>query len=111
MEHPTHTHEELSRFRVAMDMSGDAIYIVDRTAMRFVDVNKTACTRMGYSREELLRMGPQDLLTNSQKDIERLYDEVIAAGANGTTTESSARTKDSRESITELHRRALRIDG
>jgi PAS domain S-box-containing protein len=111
MEHPTHTHEELSRFRVAMDMSGDAIYLVDRTAMRFVDVNQTACTRMGYSREELLRMGPQDLLTISRKDIERLYDEVIAGGANGTTVQSLARTKDGRESITELQRCALRIDG
>jgi len=104
------THEELSRFRAAMDMCGDAIYLVDRTAMRFVDVNQTACARMGYSREELLQIGPQDLLTISREEIERLYDEVIAAGANGTTTESSARTKDGRKSVTELHRRALRTD-
>jgi len=108
--HRTQTHEELTRFRAAMDMSGDAIYLVERTSMRFVDVNQTACTRMGYSREELLQMGPQDLLTISREDIERLYDEVIAAGATGTTTESSARTKDGRDSVTELHRRALRSE-
>ncbi len=78
--------------------------------MRFVDVNQTACTRMGYTREELLHMGPQDLLTVGREEIERLYDEVIAAGANGTTAESSARTKDGRKSVTELHRRALRVD-
>ena len=107
--HPQ-THEELLRFRTAMDMSGDAIYLVDRTTMRFVDVNQTACSRMGYSREELLQMGPQDLLTDSREKIERLYDEVIAAGAAGTTMESSARTRDGRPSVTELHRRALRID-
>jgi diguanylate cyclase (GGDEF)-like protein/PAS domain S-box-containing protein len=93
-----------------MDMCGDAIYLVDRKAMRFVDVNQTACTRMGYTREELLQMGPQDLLTISREEIERLYDEVIAAGDVGTTTESSARTRDGRESMTELHRRALRAD-
>lgn len=109
--HRTQTHEELSRFRAAMDMCGDAIYLVDRADMRFVDVNQTACTRMGYSREELLQMGPQDLLSGSREEIERLYDEVIAAGANGITMESSARAKDRRESITELHRRALRMDG
>ena len=109
-QHRTQTHEELLRFRLAMDMSGDAIYLVDRTAMRFVDVNQTACTRMGYSREELLKMGPQNLLAVSREEIERAYDEVIAAGVNGLTTESSARTKDGRASVTELHRRALRLD-
>jgi diguanylate cyclase (GGDEF)-like protein/PAS domain S-box-containing protein len=104
------TREELLRFRVAMDMSGDAIYLVDRETMRFVDVNQTACKRMGYSREELLRLGPQDLLKSSRADIEKLYDEVIAAGAGGVTTESTARTKDGRESMTELHRCALRSE-
>jgi diguanylate cyclase (GGDEF)-like protein/PAS domain S-box-containing protein len=104
----TQTREELLRFRIAMDMSGDAIYLVDRASMRFVDVNQTACKRMGYSREELLRLGPQDLLKSSREDIEKLYDEVIAAGAGGVTTESTARTKDGRESMTELHRCALR---
>ena len=59
--------EELQRFRDAMDMSGDAIYLVDRATMRFVDVNRTACLRMGYSREELLQMGPQDLLDQGKQ--------------------------------------------
>jgi diguanylate cyclase (GGDEF)-like protein/PAS domain S-box-containing protein len=104
------TYEELSRFRAALDISGDAVYLVDRATMRFVDVNQTACTRMGYSREELLQMGPQDLLTSRREEIERLYDQVIAAGAGGMTMESSARTKDGRLSITELHRRAMRTD-
>ncbi len=105
-----HLLKELSRFRSAMDTSGDAIYLVDRKTMRFVDVNQTACARMGYSREELLRMGPQDLLSGSLEDIERMYDAVIAAGANGTTVESSAHTKDGRRSTSELQRRALRTD-
>jgi len=109
MLHRMQTHDELVRFRAAMDMSGDAIYLVDRRTMRFVDVNLTACTRMGYSREELLQMGPQDLLTASREEIERVYDEVIAAGTQGTTTESSAHRKDGTESTTELQRRALRM--
>src|SRR6185436_1529509 len=102
--------EELQRFRDAMDMSGDASYLVNRATMRFVDVNRTACERMGYSREELLEMGPQDRLRDSRENIERLYDEVIAAGAAGTTMQSTARTRDGRESTTELHRRALRME-
>jgi diguanylate cyclase (GGDEF)-like protein/PAS domain S-box-containing protein len=101
----------LRRFRAAMDMSGDAVYLVDRATMRFVDVNLTACTRTGYSHEELLAMGPQDLLKTSREDIERSYDEVIAAGEQGITTESAAQYKDGQRSQAELHRRALRTDG
>lgn len=104
----TQTAEQLRRFRAALDMSGDAIYLVDRATMRFVDVNQTACARTGYTREELLRMGPQDLLKTGRKDIERSYDEVIAAGEQGITTESTAHYKDGRKSRSELHRRALR---
>ena len=29
--------------------------------MRFIDVNHTAYERRGYSREELLTLGPQDI--------------------------------------------------
>lgn len=105
------THADLLRFRAAMDGSGDAIYLVDRASMRFVDVNATACARMGYSREELLQMGPQDLLNATREQIERLYDATISAGTGGTTSESTARTRDGRVSTTELHRRALCVDG
>jgi diguanylate cyclase (GGDEF)-like protein/PAS domain S-box-containing protein len=70
--------EELRRFRLAMDNSADLIVLIDRTTMRFVDVNETACRLLGYSREELLRMGPQNVLPVSREDLERSYDELIA---------------------------------
>ncbi len=53
--------EALQRFRAALDYSGDAIFLIDADTMRFVDCNRTACTSLGYSREELLAMGPQDI--------------------------------------------------
>src|SRR5882672_7387407 len=70
--------EELRRFRLAMDKSADMIVLIDRTTMRFVDVNETACSLLGYSREELLRLGPQDVLPVGREDLERSYDELIA---------------------------------
>ena len=100
--------EELLRFRAALEISGDAIYLVDRASMRLVDVNETACTRMGYTREELLQMGPHDLLNVPREQLEREYDAVIAAGSAGLTRESPARAKDGSKSVTELQRRALR---
>ena len=39
--------------------SADMIVLVDRATMRFVDVNDTACKLLGYTREEMLAMGPE----------------------------------------------------
>ncbi len=33
------------------------IMLVDRTTMRYIDVNATACEMQGYTREEMLRSG------------------------------------------------------
>src|SRR5258708_13683265 len=71
--------ETLSRFRVAMDNSADMIVLIDRAPMRFFDVNATSCRRLGYPREELLRMSPHDVLPTSREDLERAYDEFIAS--------------------------------
>ena len=47
---------ERQQFRAAMDMALDAIFLTDRTIMRFIDVNETACRATGRSRQELLAM-------------------------------------------------------
>ncbi len=53
--------ETLTRFRTALDNSGDAVLITDISTLKFIDVNKTACESLGYTREEMLRMGPIDI--------------------------------------------------
>lgn len=70
--------EDLRRFRLAMDNSAEIIVLIDRATMHFVDVNSTACGLLGYSREELLSMGPQDVLPVGREELERSYDELIA---------------------------------
>jgi diguanylate cyclase (GGDEF)-like protein/PAS domain S-box-containing protein len=75
--------EELRRFRLAMDKSADMIVLIDRKTMRFVDVNETACELLGYSREELLSMGPQDVLPATREELERSYDELVAQFSGG----------------------------
>jgi diguanylate cyclase (GGDEF)-like protein/PAS domain S-box-containing protein len=86
--------EEQRRFRIAMDNSADMIVLIDRAAMRFVDVNNTACGLLGYSREELLQMGPQDVLPASRAELERAYDEFIANPSHITGMHSYYRRKD-----------------
>ena len=105
------TAEELLRFRGAMDMTDDGIFLIDRETMLFVDVNAAASRNMGYSREELLKMGPHDLLQADRAQLERDYDAIIAAGDAGVRTIRVAINKDGREMESEMHRRALHIGG
>ena len=100
--------EELRRFRLALDNSADMIVLIDRAAMRFVDVNTTACNLLGYSREELLQMGPQDLLPVSRALLERSYDELIANPSLNSGMNTHYRCKDGSLLPFESTRRVLR---
>jgi diguanylate cyclase (GGDEF)-like protein/PAS domain S-box-containing protein len=100
--------EELRRFRVALDNSADMIVLIDRATMRFVDVNSTVCSLLGYSREELLQMGPHDLVPESREQLERAYDQFIANPSNIKGMRSSYRCKDGSIIPFESTRRVLR---
>jgi diguanylate cyclase (GGDEF)-like protein/PAS domain S-box-containing protein len=96
------------RFRIAMDNSADMIVLIDRETMRFVDMNSTACRMLGYSREELLQMGPQNVLPTSRGELERIYDEFIANPANTPGMQSYYRRKDGTAFPFESTRHVLR---
>ena len=108
---PRQNFTELQRFRAVMDTCVDSIYMVDRETLKFVDATASASSRTGYSHEELMRMGPLELLKESREELIRSYDAAIAAGAQGIRTESAGRLKDGRETFVELNRRAVQIDG
>jgi diguanylate cyclase (GGDEF)-like protein/PAS domain S-box-containing protein len=101
--------EELALLRSAMDVSQDMIFLVDRTTMRFLYANDTALRLTGYTREECMKMSPQDMLLIDRKTLEHAYDEAIAAAPAGITIEMRGRIKDGTRTIVELHRRALNI--
>lgn len=50
------------KFRMLFDNVADAIFIHNLDG-KFFEVNKVACERLGYSREELLKMGHMDIDT------------------------------------------------
>src|SRR5882757_3756687 len=59
--------EELRRFRTAMDVSEDMIWLLDPVRMKVIDINDTACRKLGYSRAELLSLAPQDVISISRE--------------------------------------------
>lgn len=73
---------ELTLFRKLLENSNDAIFIVDPEDGSFLDVNETACRRLGYPRKTLLRMGVSDIQTIASKagEWKELREKIMAAG-------------------------------
>jgi len=100
--------EKLLRFRTALDASGDAIVLIDRSQMRYVDVNQTLCDMVGYTREEILDMGPMDLFCVDREALARDYDAVIADSSScASKVVGRYRCKDGTLLDVESHRQAL----
>lgn len=89
--------EALWRYRAALDSSADAIFLIERDSMRFVDMNETACDTLGYTREEMLGMGPQHIKPFFNRDmLAARFDEIIASGQDGVVQTEHQRKDGSR---------------
>ena len=98
---------DLQRFRTAMDATADAIMLVSRNSLLFVEVNATACRLLGYSRSEMFMIGPAELETTSGAQIARQFDAIIDGQASDAMSESELRCKDGSTVQVEIHRQAL----
>jgi diguanylate cyclase (GGDEF)-like protein/PAS domain S-box-containing protein len=101
----------LRRFRIAMDVTGDAISLIDRSTLRYIDVNRTFCDMTGYAREEILGMAPFDIFSADRRTIERDYDAIIADGRSSAREVGGYyRRKDGTQVPIETRRRALETE-
>ncbi|WP_426072408.1 EAL domain-containing protein [Janthinobacterium sp. DSP2-3-3] len=99
--------EDLRRFRLAMDATADAIFLVDRAGMCFVDVNQTACRMLGFEREDFLRVGP-GRANEGETQLEDLYNKLLAGDQGAPITELQLQRKDGSPLSVEVQRRTLR---
>jgi PAS domain S-box-containing protein len=97
---------ELERFRGALDATADAIVLVSRASMRFIDANATACALLGYTRDELFALGPSQLCSIPSVSLARVYDALID-GAAGGLTETTMLCKDGSGLQLEMQRHAV----
>ena len=100
--------EEQRRFRAAMDASADLMLLIDPVSLLYIDVNDTACRALGYSREELLTMGPPDIFSTSREDLTRLYERMIAGELSAPRVRGHYRRKDGSQLPVEAYPRAVR---
>jgi PAS domain S-box-containing protein len=111
---PTQRQAEVERFRIAMESAPEALFLVDRTTLRYVDVNAAALALCGFSREELLERGPELLsgIPSDQALRTADYDRLIDGGVPGPFAPARLRRKDGTLVDVELQRHAaLTADG
>ena len=96
----------LARFRHAMETTSDAIYLVDRATLSFIDFNEAACRMRHCTRADLMAMGPMGALEISRPALEAVYDGVIAEG-DAVAPVEWAGVLNGRRVYVEIRRRAL----
>ena len=99
--------EDLRRFRLAMDATADAIFLVDRAGACFVDVNQTACRMLGFEREDFLQVGP-GRAHDGQSQLDELYEKLLAGDQGAPMAELQLHRKDGSPLAVEVQRRTLR---
>ncbi|MFL0248055.1 PAS domain-containing hybrid sensor histidine kinase/response regulator [Candidatus Clostridium stratigraminis] len=67
-KHEQILHESEERYKALFNNGNDPILvheIIDKEHMitKYIEVNNSACSKIGYTREELLKMGPRNLLS------------------------------------------------
>ncbi len=99
-----------ARFRTLVNQAmPDALFVHDLDG-RFIEVNRHACARSGYSREELLGMNVFDLETCIAPDVARAAWEKMEPGKT-TILLGRQRRKDGATFPTEVHLGIVTMEG
>lgn len=87
--------ESEEKFREVFNNANDAFYlheVIDGMPGRYIEVNDVSCSMLGYRREELLEMTPQDVSSEDSDEIGSMMTELLKEGSK--TFESEHLTHD-----------------
>ena len=98
------------RFRQIFEHSQDAIFINDPYADEILEANPAGCEMLGYSREELLELGPSDCHPHEMEAFRAFVDAVFEEGS-GWTDELSCLPKEGEPIPAELSASKITVDG
>ena len=101
--------ESEEKFRALFENTNDTTFIHDKGS-QFIEINQTACERLGYAREELLKLTPKDLIPPGYKvDIEANIKTLYEKGE--LIVESEHLTKDGIIISVEINSRIFNFRG
>ena len=101
--------ESERRFRYIFNSANDAVFIRDLKGP-FWEVNEVACERLGYTREELLRMSPVDIVT--PEAVKATREQIRNMEQKGHLLfETVHRRKDGSDLPVEVNSRRIEYDG
>ncbi len=103
----------MERLACALDLSDEAVFLIDRASMTYLEVNQGACTLLGVTREVLLKQRPNETSQSlgSLDDLGKLYDQVIAQAPLTQTSELVVQQPGGRTCICEVRRKAIEQAG
>ncbi len=95
-------------FRTLLDTISDSVLVID-TDGHFIHVNRAACDQLGYSHEELLRLGPAAIST--PENAAKIQERIKAAFDRGELfLESAHIRKDGGEIPVEMNCKVIAFD-
>ena len=107
MEH-RQSEETLLQFRKLINESDDALFLIDPQTSRYIDFNKSAYEKLGYSREELSQFGVMDVAQHiTSVDIWHTQVDLVRKKKNGLIFESVYQRKDGTTFPVEVSARML----
>jgi diguanylate cyclase (GGDEF)-like protein/PAS domain S-box-containing protein len=90
-----HAESALQRFRAALDAAADMVLLQDVRRRRYLDFNETVCRQLGYSREELLRLGPGHIRVDKPRQaLNGEFEQLVASMERTDTASALFRRKD-----------------
>lgn len=105
---------ERDRFSALFNNSNDAVFLygIEPGGLpgKFIEVNDAACSRLGYSREELLALTPADIDASDMDEKRRAALEELTRSGSA-VFEMSHSSKDGRRIISEISSRVFRCGG
>ena len=102
--------ESEARYRALFEHAADAIVLIDLLTLRFLDCNDLACQRLGYIREEFVRLTVPDIeAVESPEEVVRHVASIVACG--GGVFETKLRGKDGAVLDVEVHAKPSHLRG
>ncbi|MEZ4483324.1 MAG: PAS domain S-box protein [Syntrophotaleaceae bacterium] len=97
------------KYRTFFDSAGDAVFVHDFSG-RLLDINRVACERLGYSRDELLRMPPAELKKTATAIRSAKLLQMIEKDGKA-SFESRHRSRNGNELLVWTNARRIEYDG